>query len=86
MTGKYFLIKICFTLKTSYLLNGAENIVAKEEIACFEQFLLLSQCLQKLSAVKASESVCLRERDKGANQPLAKNLNKFKPAISDLDR
>ena len=33
-----------------------ENIVAKEEIAHHEQFLLLPQCCQKLSAANASES------------------------------
>ena len=33
------------------------NIVAKGEIACFEQFLLLSLCFKKLSAAEASESV-----------------------------
>ena len=39
-----------------------ENFLTKEEIACFEQFHLLSQCFQKLSAAEASESVCLWER------------------------
>ena len=32
-----------------------------EEIARFEQLLLLSQCFQKLSAAEASESVCVWE-------------------------
>ena len=36
--------------------------MAKGEIACFEQFLLLSQCFQNPSAAEASESVCMRER------------------------
>ena len=31
-----------------------ENIVAKEEISRFEQFLLLSQCFQNSSAAEAS--------------------------------
>ena len=39
-----------------------ENIVAKEEIARFEQFLLLQLCFQKSSAADASESVYMRER------------------------
>ena len=42
-----------------YLLEKLENIVAKEEIARFEQFLLLSQCFQISSVVEASEaSIC----------------------------
>ena len=45
------------------LLNGVENIVAKGEIACFEKFLSLSQCFQKLSAAEASKRV----KDKYAN-------------------
>ena len=44
---------------TVHLLEEIEIIVAKGEIACFEQFLLLSQCFQKLS-----ESVYMRERVK----------------------
>ena len=32
-----------------------ENIVGKGEIACYEQFLLFSQCFQKLSIVDASK-------------------------------
>ena len=40
-----------------------ENIVAKGEIACFEQFLVLS-VFKKLSAAEASESVYMRERVK----------------------
>ena len=39
------------------LLNKDENIVAKWEIARFEQFLFLPQSFQKLSAVEALESV-----------------------------
>ena len=40
--------------------------MAKGEIACFEQFLLLSLCFQKaaLTAAEASESVYMRERVK----------------------
>ena len=41
-----------------------ENIVAKGEIACFEQFLLLSLCFEKSSAAEASKSVYMRERVK----------------------
>ena len=36
--------------------------MAKGEIACFEQFLLLSQCFQKSSASEASKSVYMLER------------------------
>ena len=36
--------------------------MSKGEIACFEQFHLLSQYFQKLSAAEASESVCMWER------------------------
>ena len=36
------------------LLKGVENIVAKEEIAHYEQFLLLPHCFQKSSAANAS--------------------------------
>ena len=38
--------------------------MAKGEIACFEQFLLLSLYFQELSAAEASESVFMRERVK----------------------
>ena len=34
-----------------------ENIVRKEEIARYEQFLLFPQCFQKLSVVDASKWV-----------------------------
>ena len=47
-----------------YLLKRVENIVAKGEIARFEQFLLLSRCFQKSSAAETSESVCMWERVK----------------------
>ena len=39
------------------LLNIVESVVAKREIACFEQFLLLSQCYLKSSAAEALECV-----------------------------
>ena len=39
-----------------------KNIVAKEEIARFVQFLLLSLYFQKAAAAEASESVYMRER------------------------
>ena len=45
-----------------YLLKKFKNILAKEEIACFEQFLLLSKCFQKSSAAEASESLCKWEK------------------------
>ena len=32
-----------------------ENIVGKEEIACYDQFLLFPQCFQKLSVVDVSK-------------------------------
>ena len=38
------------------------KIVAKGEIACFEQFLLFSQCFQKSSAADASKCVYRWER------------------------
>ena len=37
------------------LSHRVENIVGKEEIACYEQFLLFPQCFQKLSSVDASK-------------------------------
>ena len=45
-------------------LNRIENMVTKGEIACFEQFSLLSPCFQKTSAAEVSESVYIRERVK----------------------
>ena len=45
-------------------MNKVENIVAKGEIARFEQFLLLTQCFQMSSAAEASESVYMREKAK----------------------
>ena len=48
-----------------YLLKKVENIVAKGEISHFEQFLLLSQIFQKLSAAEASESVYMLASVKG---------------------
>ena len=47
---------------TVYLQNKIENIVAKGEIACFEQFLLLLQFFQKSSAADALKYVYMRER------------------------
>ena len=37
------------------LYDLVENIVGKEEIACYEQFLLFPQCFQKLSVVDVSK-------------------------------
>ena len=45
-------------------MNKMKNIVAKWEIACFEQFLLLSLCFQKAVCCRGSESVYMRERVK----------------------
>ena len=45
-------------------LNRVDNIVAKGEIAHYEQFLLLPQGCQNSSAADASESVCMWERVK----------------------
>ena len=41
------------------LLNNDENIVAKGQIAHYEQFRHLSQCFQMLSAAEASKTVCI---------------------------
>ena len=49
-------------LMNTLLLNRVENIVIKGEIARFdEQFLLLSQNFQKLSAAEALGSIYMRE-------------------------
>ena len=45
-----------------YLLNAVENVVAKGEIACFDQFFLLLQCFQESSAADVSKCVCRWER------------------------
>ena len=50
-------------MKVKVLEKIPENIVAKEEIACFEQFIRLSKSIQKSSASEASESVYVRKRD-----------------------
>ena len=41
-----------------------ENIVGKEEIARYEQFLLFPQCFQKLSVVDALKCVSMELRVK----------------------
>ena len=41
------------------LSERVENIVGKGEIACYEQFLLFSQCFRKLSVVNASKGVSM---------------------------
>ena len=48
-----------------HLLNRAENVVANGEIAHHEQFRLLPQCFQKLSAADVSKCVCNWERVTG---------------------
>ena len=50
-------------MKTN-LWNRVNIFVSKGEIYHFEQFLLLSQSFQKLSAADASESAYMRERVK----------------------
>ena len=69
-----------------YLLNKVENIVAKEEIAHDDQFLLLPKCFLKLTAAEVSEIVCKRVRVKcrsiGCYYDL--NLTKMKDNIIDL--
>ena len=37
--------------------KGVESIVAKVEIACFEQVLFQLKCFQKMSAAMSSESL-----------------------------
>ena len=44
-----------------YLLNRVENIEEKGEIAHHEQFILLPQHLQKLSAAEVSEDIWMWE-------------------------
>ena len=46
-----------------YLLQNIENIVAKGEIAHYEQFLILPQLFQNTSDAEASESVCMWESE-----------------------
>ena len=41
------------------LSNWVENIVGKGEIAHYEQFLLFSQCFQKLSVADVSKRVSM---------------------------
>ena len=43
-------------------MNRTKNILAKREIAHDEQYLLMPQRFQKLSAAKSSENVCMWER------------------------
>ena len=46
--------------------DWVENIVGKEKIACYEQFLLFPQCFQKLSVVDLLKWVPLEYRVKVA--------------------
>ena len=41
------------------LSDGVENIVGKEEIARYEQFLLFPQCFPNLSVVDVSKKVSM---------------------------
>ena len=59
-----------------------ENIVVKEEIARFEQFLLLSICFQKPSAAEASESVYMRERIKRCLLEIHQNVSAFSEKVN----
>ena len=43
-----------------YLPHRVENIVRKGEIACYKQFLLLSQCFQQLYIFSASKCCIVR--------------------------
>ena len=45
------MLKILTKLMGIQFSDRVENIVSKEEIACYEQFLLFPQCFQKLSVV-----------------------------------
>ena len=45
-----------------WLSDGVENIVGKEEIAPYEQYLLLPQCFQNLSIVGASKWISVDQR------------------------
>ena len=53
-------------MTSKILANGAqlsdwvENIVGKEEISRYDQFLLFPQCFQKLSVVDASKWVLMK--------------------------
>ena len=49
------------------LSDREENIVGKEEIARYEQFLLFPQCFQKLSIVDAFNLVSKEQRVKDDN-------------------
>ena len=46
------------------MLEKVKNIVAKGDIAYYQQYLLLSQCFQKLSATYLSKCVCKWDRAK----------------------
>ena len=46
----------------SFMIEQIGNIEAKGEIAHYEQFILLSQCFQKLAEAHTSKFVCIRER------------------------
>ena len=46
-------------------MDRVENIVTKEEIAHYGQFLLLSRCFQMSSATKVSKGTCMWDWVKG---------------------
>ena len=62
-----------------------ENMVSKGEIACFEQFLLLSLCFKKPSAAEASESFYMRERVKVVCCRLAVCVKGLKQVLIAMD-
>ena len=43
-------------------MDRVENIVAKGEIAHYNQIRILPQCFQKMSAAEASKGLCMWER------------------------
>ena len=53
--------KLNVTKMIIIVFNRAENIVGKEEIAHYEQFLLLPQCFQKASFPEAPKGVIVWE-------------------------
>ena len=65
-------------------MENLKNFVAKGEIACFEQLLLLSQYFQKSSAVEASESVYILESVKTQHKVQTLNINNNIIAFVDM--
>ena len=59
-----------------------ENIVAKGEIACFEQFLFCHYVFNKSSAAEASESVYIKQRVN--NKSIAHDFNIISDKIGNI--